>query len=218
MRSPRVGVIMLVGMIGTAGCRSPMMAGADYDPSVVIGQPATFAWNEPDGLPAADPRLDTNPFFVERLHGAIARELGSRGIRRAVGQGRASLLVHHHASVQGRVEVFPAEQMGTMSPYGPGTQVVQWEEGNFLVDVMDAASGKIVWRGWARVDMGMLDEPEALDEVLTEAVARMFRFFPIPIGTPTPDEPIIEPVPRIGETPMPDVVRRPRPDPERGRR
>jgi hypothetical protein len=184
-----------------------MVAGADYDPSALIGQPATYAWNEPDGLPVGDPRLDNNPFFVERLHGAIARELGSRGVRMVVGERKATLLLHHHASVQDHLEVYPSEQTGALTPYGPGTEVYKYEEGNFLVDVLDAKTGKVVWRGWARMDlMGALDDAEALDELLTDAVARMFKFFPIPVGTlPAFEEepPVIDPVQEPQELPFP---------------
>jgi hypothetical protein len=207
------GIIAVVGLIGTSACRSPMVAGADYDPSVVIGQPATFAWSEPDGLPVGDPRLDNNPFFISRLHGTVARELASRGIRMAAAGRTPSLLIHHHASVHDHVEVFPTEQAPetTISPYGPGTRVYQYEEGNFIVDVVDPRTDKVVWRGWARVDlMDALDDPKALDELLSEAIMRMFQFFPIPVGTLPPLEeepPVIEPVPDVG-LPPPDVATR----------
>jgi hypothetical protein len=216
----------LASGLAMSGCLGGMIAGADYDRSVVIGQPATFAWNEPDGLPVGDPRLDNNPFFVERLHGAIARQLASRGVRMAVAERRPTLLVHHHASVQDHVQVYPSEQTGNLSPYGPGTEVVQYEEGNFLVDVSDAGTGKVIWRGWARADLsGALDDDQALDELLERAVARMFEFFPIPVGTlPAVEEepPMIEPVPEIETVPLPrpDVAGgagRPRPDVEGAR-
>ena len=212
----RLAGMLLLGatLLGAAGCRSAMVAGADYDPSVLIGQPATFAWNEPDGLPVGDPRLDSNPFFVQRLHGAIARALGSRGVRMVVGERKPTLLVHHHASVQDHVEVFPTDESSNWSPYGPGTQVLQYEEGNFIVDVVSAETGKVVWRGWARVDlMGTLDDPKELDGLVTEAVERMFKLFPIPAGSLPAfeqEEPIIEPVPEIEELPRPDVAREPR--------
>ena len=220
MRRVLVGFLMIAGATAAAGCRSGMVAGADYDRSVVIGQAATFAWSDPDGLPVGDPRLDNNPFFVSRLHGAVARELAARGIRMAVGERKPSLLIHHHASIHDHVEVYPAEETSAgMSPYGPGTQVYQYEEGNFLVDIVDASTNKVVWRGWARVDlMGALDHPDELDALLTDAVTRMFAFFPIPVGNrPVVEQepPVIEPVPEVGPVP-PDIAgsRNPRPQPE----
>lgn len=210
MRRLVVGTALMAALVVPAGCRSPMVAGADYDPSVLIGQPATFLWNQPDGIPVGDPRLDNNPFFIERLHGAIARELTSRGVRMAVGARKPTLLIHHHAAVQDHVEVFPTDESSTWSPYGPGTQVLNYEEGNFIVDAVNAETGKLVWRGWARVDlMGTLDDPKALDELLGEAVERMFEFFPIPAGAlPALEEepPFIEPVPEIEPLPRPDVA------------
>jgi hypothetical protein len=183
MRRVTVGFVLVAAVLA-AGCRTPMTAGADFDPGVLIGQPATFAWGEIDGLPIGDPRFDNNPFFNARLRGAITRELSARGIRLAEGTRKPSLLVHYHAAVQDHVEVFPTEPTATPAPYGAGTQVYQYEEGNFIVDVVEAGTGKPVWRGWARFDlMGALDEPDRMDELLGYAVDRMFGFFPIPEGT-----------------------------------
>jgi hypothetical protein len=208
--------ILLAGSAAlTSGCAvGSMVTGSYYDPAVMIGQPATFAWNEPDGLPVGDPRLDNNPFFQAQLHGAIAREFAARGIRMAVGDRKPSLFVHYHATVDDHAEVLLAEPTSRgFSPYGPGTQVYQYEEGNFLVDVVDARTNELVWRGWARGDlMGTLDEPKALDEILNEAVTGMFKFFPIPEGTlPAVEQepPMIEPVPDILPLPTPDIAREP---------
>jgi hypothetical protein len=214
MRRLSGAAVLVAGVAALAGCRSPLAAGADYDPAVPLGRPASFAWNEPDALPVGDPRLDGNPFFVERLHGAVARELTARGIRMAI--GAPALLVHHHASVRERVEVIQADEKAgyvpmspPMSPYGPGTQVYDYEEGTFLIDVVDARTNQVVWRGWARADLaGALEDRDALDQLVSQAVARMFEHFPVPVGSAPPVEepPMIEPVPDIEEIPMPDVA------------
>lgn len=212
MRRVMTAILLAGSAAVTSGCASGggMVTGSYYDPAVLIGQPATFAWGEADGLPVGDPRLDNNPFVAVRLHGTIARELSARGIRMAVGERKPTLLIHHHATVDDHVEVFPTDPASAAaSPYGPGTQVYKYEEGNFLVDVVDARTNQVVWRGWARMDlMGALDEPDALDELLARAVHGMFRDFPIPSGTLPAfeqEEPLIEPVPDVG-APMPDVA------------
>jgi hypothetical protein len=199
MRRQIAGFLMIAGAAAAAGCGSGMIAGADYDRSLVIGQPATFAWGEVDALPVGDPRLDDNPFFEARLHGAIARELAARGIRSVPAGRKPTLLVHYHASVQDHVELFGSEDAPNQSAYGPGTQIVQYEEGNFLVDVVEARTNRVIWRGWARVElMDSLDDPDELGTLLGRAVALMFEFFPIPAGSKS--------VPDV-ETPPPRVPR-----------
>lgn len=190
---------------GAAACRSPMTAGADYDTAAPFGHPATFAWNGADAFPTGDPRLDNNPFFVARLHGAIERELGSRGVRF---RGAApALLVHHHAAVRSRTEIYEVDRDAgyTWSNRGPEPQFYQYDEGTFLVDIADARTKEIVWRGWARADLaGALDDPEALSELIDDAVSEMFEHFPIPVGSVPPAEPeppASEPAPPAGEVP-----------------
>jgi len=181
----RTGQLVIVAGAGLAmaACSLPLVAGADFDPGLRLTGYSTFAWDEADALPTGDPRLDNNPFFVERLHAAIAAELERRGLRYdAVSPG---LLVHHHATVRDRVEVFEADRRRGYDPssYGEGTSVLQWEEGTFLVDVADRETKRVVWRGWATTDIERaLADPVKMTDLVNEAVARMFRFFPASLG------------------------------------
>jgi hypothetical protein len=181
--------LALVAAAGvSAACSSvPMRAGADFEPGYDFAQYATYRWDEPDEQPTGDPRLDNNPFFIHRLHSAIHWELATRGIEFGGDDGPA-LAVHHHASVRNRVDVFEADRAaGYTSEYGEGTQVIQYEEGTFLVDIADARTHEVLWRGWALLDLtGALDDPDVMKRQIDDAIATMFESFPIPRGgTPT---------------------------------
>ena len=161
------------------GCATVIQAGANYEPGTTFGGFNTFHWDEPDDNPTGDPRLENNPFFLQRLHHAIEWELGTRGVRLVEGGG--ALTVHHHATVRDRVQVFAAdERAGYSTPeYGEGTQILQFEEGTFLVDIADAESQEILWRGWAQLDIGTaLEDPETMREQIDEAIRLMFEQFP----------------------------------------
>jgi hypothetical protein len=177
--------LVTAGLLSTACSSVPMRAGADFEPGYDFAQYATYSWDEPDDRPTGDPRLDDNPFFLHRLHSAIHWELATRGIQfgRADGLG-AALTVHHHASVRERVEVFEADrEAGYDSEYGEGTQVLQYEEATFLVDIADARTKEIVWRGWAQLDLGRaLSDPDVMRDQIDEAIRKMFESFPIPPG------------------------------------
>jgi hypothetical protein len=182
------------------------MAGADFDTAMPFGHPASFAWDEPDAVPVGDARLDANPFFLARLHGSVERAFAERGIR--LNAEHPSLLVHHHAVVRDRVDVLAADRSAgyTETSYGPGTQVYQYEEGTFLVDVVDAKTNQVVWRGWATTDLaGALGDPKLLAELVDQSIVKMFGHFPIAIGTP----PVFEPpviLPPVEENPWPNVA------------
>ncbi len=185
MRGMTKLALATAAFLSTACSSVPMRAGADFEPGYDFAKYATYTWDEPDGRPTGDPRLDENPFFVHRLHAAIHWELATRGIHNGRTEGLgAALTVHHHASVRDRVEVLEADrEAGYDSEYGEGTQVLQYEEATFLVDLADARTKEIVWRGWARLDLGRaLSDPDVMRDQIDEAIRRMFESFPIPPG------------------------------------
>ena len=174
---------MSVALVATlaAACAVAITAGADFEPDADFTGYTSFRWDEPDARPTGDPRLESNPFFSERLHDAIQRELEMRGIL-LDGSGPA-LEVHHHATVRDRVEVYDVDlAAGYAQPVDrPGTRVIQYEEGTFLVDIADARTREVVWRGWAQLDVGRaLDDAGQMREQIDRALERMFEDFPAP--------------------------------------
>jgi hypothetical protein len=60
------------------------------------------------------------------------------------------------------------------------TQVIQFDEGTILVDIADAESKTILWRGWAQFDIGRaLSDPEVMAQAIEEAIRAMFEDFPV---------------------------------------
>lgn len=169
----------LLGGAALSACGLGIAAGADYDPNLDFGRYASFVWDEPDDRPIGDPRLENNPFFEQRLHAAIAVELAAHGIR-ADGEGRG-LIVHHHATVRSRVDVYEADVREGYSgaPRSDAPQMVQFEEGTILIDIADAESRAILWRGWAQFDITRaLANPDLMAQAIEEAVSKMFDDFP----------------------------------------
>lgn len=182
MRTTTKLALAALALVGTACGGVPVTAGADMEPGYDFTQYTSYTWDEPDAQPTGDPRLDNNPFFVHRLHAAIHWELATRGIE--YGAGGPALTVHHHAVVRDRVEVYEADRpAGVTSEYGEGTQVFQYPEGTFLVDMADARTKEVVWRGWARLDVSRtLDSPVAMRQEVDSAIRTMFENFPVPYG------------------------------------
>ena len=183
------GLALATAVFLSTGCSSVLRAGADFEPGYDFTQYTSYTWDEPDNLPTGDPRLDNNPFFVHRLHSAIHWELATRGIQFGRGDGpEPTLTVHHHASVRDRVEVFEGEDQVPGYEYRESAEVHQFEEATFLVDIADARTGDLVWRGWAQLDLGMaLADPDVMRNQIDEAIRRMFESFPIAPGSdPTP--------------------------------
>lgn len=173
----RTTLLLALGLLLT-GCGIAIRAGADYRPGTSLETYRTFGWGPADDMPTGDARLDNNTFFHERIKQAIAEEMTRRGF--TYSERAPDLLLHYHASVRERVDVYAAdEELGYSSEYGPGTQVVQYDEGTLLVDIARADGMHIIWRGWAQGDLGsVIDDPEALQEQIRESVRLMFDRLP----------------------------------------
>lgn len=164
-------------LVASAACAS-VQTGAYFDQALDLAPHRTFAFDTPDALPTGDPRLDANPFFDSRMRSAVELELTFKGLRLA--STSPDLLVHYHASVSQRMDVIRSDQdRGYSNVTGVEPTVIQFDEGTLLVDVVDARSKKVIWRGWARADIGrVLDDAHAMDRFIHEAVHKMFERFP----------------------------------------
>jgi hypothetical protein len=137
----------------------------------------TFGWGTPDELPTGDPRLDANPFFKDYLLGAVETQLGRRGLEMST---TPDLLVHYHASVTRRLDVDHIDQeRGYCYSSGCGAQISEYDAGTIVLDVVDARTNQVIWRGWAQDALSnMLDDRETLARAVETAVTRMMAQFP----------------------------------------
>ena len=164
---------LLIVLALAAGCAT-IDVGANFDPTTSIAPATTFDFEPRSETPTGDPRLDGNPFFETRLEAAVAFEMAAKGLRRSSASPR--LLVHFHASVDRRLDVIQADRAG-----GYVTDTVgyaEWEEGTIVVDVVDAGTKRVVWRGWGRSDLaGVLSDPHTMDRYVQQVVHKMFERF-----------------------------------------
>jgi hypothetical protein len=179
-----LGAVLLLFLVA---CDDSMSAGAVFDPDVDFGKYDTFAWEAADPLPTGDPRPDANPFFVARIQEAVTGEFAARGIERV--ESDPSVLVHYHASVRDRLHVYEVDRRAgyEVPEYGPGVEVYQYDEGILLVDIVDAETLRVVWRGWARADVTRaLEDTALLERLVQEAARAMFKEFPREIRVEAP--------------------------------
>jgi hypothetical protein len=176
-----------IGAMSLAACAT-INVGADFSPSTNFQSFSTYAWEVQDDLPTGDPRLDKNPFFDARWHEAVDHQLAVKGMRR--GTDAPDLLVHYHASVRDRIDI---RQIDEPRDYQGATETFVYQEGTILLDIADARSKRVIWRGWAQADLAdLLIEPESMALRLADIARRMFERFPRvdssarPVVTPPP--------------------------------
>lgn len=167
-----------VAALAVAGCAT-MNVSSHIERSVNFAEYVTYDWGPPDNLPVGDPRLDNNPIFNDYLQGAVERKLAAKGFERAGKTGTPDLLVHYHASVNQKLDVYEVDSRYGYCYGNCQAQVVDYELGTLVIDLVDARSKKVVWRGWAQEAMnGVIDNQQRLEKQVDEGVTKMMQFLP----------------------------------------
>jgi hypothetical protein len=144
--------------------------GADFT------QYRTYDWAADRPFETGDPRLDNNPFFLERLRAAVEKELAAKGMERATA-GEPALRVHYHASVTQQLDLsnVDREQRSECESCEPYV----YDEGSLVIDLVDTRTNTLVWRGWAEGSIdGIVERQDRMEETVDRAVARIFESLP----------------------------------------
>jgi hypothetical protein len=136
----------------------------------------TYAWASDAQLNTGDPRLDNNEFFQARLQAAVEKGLSTRALDKAE-SGQPDFVLHYHASVTQQVDAGGAdEKYGYCEDCRPSV----FDAGTLTLDVVDARTNRLVWRGWAESTFdGVIDNQEWLERRIDEGVIRILQTFPV---------------------------------------
>jgi hypothetical protein len=114
------------------------------------------------------------------VQGAVEWQLATRGIRASTA-GSADLLVHYHASIDTRIDVSASErQYERCQGNDCSSWVQEYEAGTLVLDVVDARTNRLIWRGWTQDGVQAFDNRDQMTKKIAEAVERMMRRFPRP--------------------------------------
>ena len=133
----------------------------EYDHQVDFSKYKTWSWHE--GVTHA-----MNPVTDNRIREAIDKSLAARGLLRV--DSNPTLLVAYHASRTTQIEIAP------LSHASPPTGIRYAQKGSLVVDMLDPASGKVVWRGQAAGVMKY--GPNEIAEQIKAAVDKLLESFP----------------------------------------
>jgi hypothetical protein len=154
-----------------AGCASPYAV-----PGFEVSRFHSYAWSADIPAPTGDPRLDNNRFFDERLRSEVDARLADRGFE--ITEHAPDLLVHYHASMTQRIETRDIDRQYGSCEQG-NCQAEVFDAGTILIDLVDARTQKMVWRGWVEGSMdGMVNNQEWLEARVAEAVSRIMEQLP----------------------------------------
>jgi hypothetical protein len=144
---------------------------------VDFSQYRTYNWAADDQLVTGDPRLDNNPFFLDRLHRDVERHLATRKLEKST-SGTPDLRIHFHASVSDHMQLGEAEPVPA---FCNGCLPYVYQAGTLVLDLVDVRSEQLIWRGWAAGSIeGIVDDQRTMERAIDEAVARILERLPNP--------------------------------------
>jgi hypothetical protein len=163
-----VAVALAATACATTNIRSYVDRGSD------VGPYRTYGWGPPAVQTTGDPRLDNNRIFEERVEAAVELQLAARGFEQT---GEApDLLVRYYASVEQQVNADGADR-----PYVSceGCRPFVFDAGTIVIDLIDARTDRLVWRGWEEGSIdGIIDNQAWMERRIDQSVARIIEQLP----------------------------------------
>ncbi len=148
----------------------------DYDPAANFSRYKTYRFAAAAAPKDASAPV-TDPIIDRRVKQALEKALAAKGRRQAQG-GQADFWVSFVLVIERYVV---PEYYGYYGPYMYGWASVYprtFEEGVLVVDILDAGTRKLVWRGSVSDALGSRRSPEARQAALDKAAAKLLKRFP----------------------------------------
>jgi hypothetical protein len=181
-------VSLLCLTVWLGGCASSRVV-VDKDPAADLSKYRTFQFTDVD----SHKDVRENPLYhsslIDRnIHAHIAAELMARGMEET--DTAADMLVAYHTYTERKRssinEYYPMMYGGWywrfrpwgMYPYPyAARQTYSYTEGTLIIDLIDARTKLLVWRGSVA---GVVDDPAELQRQVKQAVDLIFKKYPVP--------------------------------------
>ena len=190
MNSPSILALpLLLSLVLVLGGCSTINVSSDYALEQDFSQYRSYQWH-PDGV-SKNAALDVmgGDIFASRIKRVINETLAAKGLYQ---DDNPDFYVNYSVITEDRVSI---NTYNTYGGYGPGwgyygwgygswgvgttqTSVSYYTQGNIVVDVVDALSNKLVWRGTLDSRLEESSSPAEKEQDLRKALTKMFENFP----------------------------------------
>ncbi len=188
----RIGSVILglalVSSLGGFAC-SGLTVATDFDPNADFSKIRSYAWLDERSGVEGD-RNDVSGLLDQRIRRAIDAELLGKGLAN-LERASADVLVSYHLGVEKKLDVRTIHSgygygggwhrgYGRYGGYGAGseTYVSEYEEGTFLIDLIEPAKKQLIWRGSGQARVRRSSSPEDREERIREVVAKVLATYP----------------------------------------
>lgn len=167
----RTSMLAVVVTVVIASAVDAQDVRTDWDRTINFATYRTYAW-------VPDNSLTGNTLLDGRIVNAIDTQLFSKGLRRRDHAGDVLLAAHVATRDRATLNGFYANWAPGTDWSGVGTMgiVSELSQGTLIVDIVDARTRKLVWRGAATSSIS--NNPEKSDKKINKALEKMFKEYP----------------------------------------
>jgi hypothetical protein len=185
--------LVVACVLGTAVAAQKLEIETNRDEKADFSKLKTYAWLPP--APAVKNTTDalSNPNLSQEVLGphiveSVDRQLARRGLTKVETKESADMLVAYFAALTvGFSRTYLGEYYGYVTGWGspippglaPTTSATIYEQGAIVVDAVDRASNRAIWRGVARTRVHQDRKLASRIERINEAAEKMFQKFPV---------------------------------------
>ena len=168
-------IACLLSLVLISGC-TPFKVSTDYNPDLNIANWKTYQW-QLDPIPSDDPY--DNDLNRNRVTQAINQELTKKGF--SIKASQPDFKISYFFLVESKVDVHRIHNHCPWIHCGYGsyeTYVSQYKYGSLIIDLIDAKTNELQWRGivGARVTEGAT--PQEKQENIKAAIQYLMQEFP----------------------------------------
>jgi hypothetical protein len=181
------GILILASVL--SGCATRATVSSDYDRATDFSKLKTYTWVNHQNL-SGDLRFD-DPDLRAAIQESVETDLQAKGLQRSAA-GQPDLFLKYYITVKQKEEYIGGNYPPPLKSNGAWTGGIntgnyaaqgmattfKYDDGTFVLDMMDPRSGGIVWRGSLQ---GMVDPAATREKRIARApaaVAKVLKNFP----------------------------------------
>ena len=156
----------------------------DYEQGYDFTALKTFAWKTNDDNEYG---LTDNDLVDQRIRRAIENNLSARSLTQ-LDTGKPDVYISYHVTIEQKISssnVSGGISVGRSSSgrygsvgVGTGSQVRTYDQGTLLIDMTDADSDSLIWRGISTQSVSDHLEPGESEVIINETVEKILQQFP----------------------------------------
>jgi hypothetical protein len=172
-----LAAVLLASVV--AGCATPLVIDHDYDTTYDFSKLRTYAW-----LPSP-PGNQMEDMTEKRVQGAVNNQLQTKGYSQTnespdflvAVEGIKKTVTAGSVGVGASVAI-PVGGRGALHVGGGRSQPRTKEEGTLNVNIVDAKTQTVIWKGMASAALQPKKSPEEQQQRINQVVAELLKSFP----------------------------------------